>query len=312
MNSNSPEQTPSAEAPPDQGISLPESDPGYFYDPRVSAGQHGEIRLSPRVDAHCRCGGRSPYQIHERPDAEPIWCPCRFYRLQIVKVNRLIAASGIPERFRYRYMDDFLERYDGKAIAGASRLKEYLRPIVYYHAHEARRSGGSARGASPSHAASPTDAPPPKGFFLWGAPGTGKTFFSYIALNELIFHSARPGKFIGLSQKFFQTLRHTFDEDSSIHGQAMQIIERLSTVPYLVIDDFGVQRNTEWELEMLYNLIDARYADQRLTLVTTNQDPEEIKGLAEGRIHSRILEMCRIIHIVSEDFREHFRREDEV
>jgi len=71
-----------------------------------------------------------------------------------------------------------------------------------------------------------------------------------------------------------------------------------------VIDDFGVQRNTEWEMEILYNLIDARYANRRLTFVTTNQKADELKELAQGRIYSRFLEMCHIIHVDGYDFRE--------
>ena len=82
------------------------------------------------------------------------------------------------------------------------------------------------------------------------------------------------------------------------------MIEVLSNVPYLVIDDFGVQRNTEWEMEILYNLIDARYANRRLTFVTTNQKADELKELAQGRIYSRFLEMCHIIHVDGYDFRE--------
>ncbi len=305
MNSNSQP----TDRPTGQTLSLPESDPGYYYDPRVVAGQHGEIKLSPRVEAHCRCGGRPPYQIFESHHDEPVWCPCRPYRMKIRQVDRIIADSGIPERFRYKFLDNFQETYNGQPIPGAARLKEYLRPLIYRYAHEARsREAGSQAGSPVS-----TDAaPPPRGFLLHGKPGNGKTLFASTALNELIFHAVRPGKFIGLSRKFFQTLRHTFDTDSVIHGQAIPILETLSTVPFLVIDDFGVQRNTDWELEMLYNLVDARYADQHITIVTTNQNLDQIKELAEGRIYSRFLEMCYIIHITAPDYREYARKEEEI
>ena len=303
MNSNSPRNSPTAFP-----VRLPEGDPGYFYDREVVAGQHGEIRLSPGVEAHCRCGGLSPYQVFERPDAEPTWCPCRPYRTRIRQIGRLLSDSGIPERFRYKFWDDFHETApDGRPIPGASLLKGQVSTQIDRYAAARRPTGAS--GNRPGSRASHDQ---PKGFFLWGVPGNGKTLLACIALNELIFNCVQPGKFIGLSRKFFQTLRHTFDQESPIHGQAIPILETLSRVPFLAIDDFGVQRDTEWEVEMLYNLVDARYADNRLTFVTTNKSIEEVKDLAEGRIYSRFLEMCYIIHVQAPDYRQYSRKEYEI
>ncbi len=290
MNDSSPGTDPSPR------IELPGNDPGYFYDPRVTAGLHGEIRLSPRVEKHCRCGGRPPYQIFQRPDAEPTWCPCRRYRLKAQEISRLIGTSGIPGPFRYKFLDDFDENYEGKA----ANLKRQLRTQI----KSARRLNTShQRGAGP-------DANQPlRGYFLSGKPGVGKTYFSYVALNELIFHSGRPGKFISLSKTFFQTLRFAFDENSPMHGKSEAFLRTLGNVPFLVIDDFGVQRNTEWELEMLYNLVDTRYANRRFTIVTTNQDIENVKDLADGRIYSRFIEMCYIVRIHAPDYREQHKHE---
>lgn len=296
MNDN----LPKASSPHRTTLELPANDPGYFYDPTVTAGTHGEIRLSPRVEAHCRCGGAPPYQVFESPHSEPTWCVCRSYRTHIRNVNRLISQSGIPERFRYHFLDQFQESHKGTEIPGAARLKEHLRPLIY-RCTEAKRN----------HKAIDTNSSA-RGFLLWGEPGNGKTMFCCVALNELIFHSGQAGRFIGLSRKFFQTLRHTFDQDSPIHGQAIPIMETLSTVPFLVIDDLGVQRDTEWEVEMLYNLVDARYAEQRLTFVTTNKSIDEIKGLAGGRIYSRFLEMCHLIHVQAPDYREYSKIEYEI
>lgn len=284
-------------------IELPRSDPGYFYDPRVTAGLHGEIRLSPRVERHCRCGGKPPYQTFQRPDARPTWCPCRRYRMKTHDINRLIGNSGIPGPFRYKFLDDFYESYDGKPIGGAKQLKRQLRSLI----EKARDSN-----ASPDKDAQAVAVQPMRGYFLTGKPGVGKTYFSYVALNELIFHSGRPGRFISLSKAFFQTLRFAFDENSPMHGKSETFLRTLGNVPFLVIDDFGVQRNTEWELEMLYNLVDTRYANRRFTIVTTNQDIENVKDLAEGRLYSRFIEMCYVIRIKASDFREHARKEYEI
>jgi DNA replication protein DnaC len=264
-------------------IPLPAHDLGYYYDPKVEAGLHGSVKLSPEVEKYCQCKGKSPFMVYDPIRGEPTWCPCKPFRTKVYQISQYIKRSGIPAPFRYKFLSDFQERYEnGQPIPGANQIKLRLHTLID-DIHNGKESL--------------------KGFYLWGKPGGGKTYFSYVMLNELIFKFVKPGKFISLS-KSFQELRHTFDEGSETQGQAMTMIEMLSNVPYLVIDDFGVQRNTEWEMEILYNLIDARYANRRLTFVTTNQKIDELKQLAQGRIYSRFLEMCYIIQVIAPDFRE--------
>ena len=83
-------------------------------------------------------------------------------------------------------------------------------------------------------------------------------------------------------------------------------MDELINVPFLVIDDFGVQRNTEWESEMLYNLIDSRYAEERPIIITSNFNIDKFKEVANGRVYSRVLEMCKIIHLDLPDYRENY------
>lgn len=260
---------------------LAPNDLGYYYDPEVEAGLHGQVRLSRAIEQKCACGGQPPYMVFSAEDAEPVWCPCRRYRLRIKAVCRHIAESGIPAPFQYRFLGDFRTALGKSRLPAAEKLKMHLQALV-----DRCRNQSSI-----------------KGFYLWGNPGVGKTFFAYVALNELIFNTARPGKFISLSKQFFQVLRFALEEASPMHGRSESFLTTLYSVPFLVIDDFGVQRNTEWELEMLYNLIDTRYSHQRFTIITTNQDIERTKALAEGRLHSRLAEMCHLIHVTGPDHR---------
>ena len=270
-------------------VNLPPNDPGYYYDPKVEAGQHGEVRLSPVVQSACRCGGLMPYQVMG-PTGDPEWCVCRSYRMRISQIDQLIANAQIPARFRYKFLEDFDENSGGQPVRDIIKLK----------------------GMLSSEADSVVAGKPTKGFFLWGAPGTGKTYFSYIALNYLMFHTIRAGRFTSISSQFFQRIRDTFNEESMQHGQASTMIEALSHVPYLVLDDFGVQRNTDWEIEMLYNLLDARYANRRLTIITSNSSVHDLKDLASGRLYSRFVEMCHLVHLNAEDYRERGKSEVEI
>ena len=63
----------------------------------------------------------------------------------------------------------------------------------------------------------------------------------------------------------------------------------------MLIDDFGIERQSEFTLEQIYNLIDARYKSGKPTIITTNLTPEQLKNpknMAQRRIYDRINEMC--------------------
>ena len=65
--------------------------------------------------------------------------------------------------------------------------------------------------------------------------------------------------------------------------------------PLLVIDDFGMERGTEYALEQIYNIIDSRYRSRKPLIVTTNLTLTELKNpqdTAHARIYDRLLELC--------------------
>ena len=67
------------------------------------------------------------------------------------------------------------------------------------------------------------------------------------------------------------------------------------TYPLLVIDDFGMERGTEYALEQIYNIIDSRYRSRKPLIVTTNLTLTELKNpqdTAHARIYDRLLELC--------------------
>ena len=57
-----------------------------------------------------------------------------------------------------------------------------------------------------------------------------------------------------------------------------------------MIDDLGIERNTEYALEQVYNIIDARYTAGKPLIVTTNlhlDDIREPEDLAHERMDSK-------------------------
>ncbi|MBN1501660.1 MAG: ATP-binding protein [Spirochaetes bacterium] len=225
------------------------------------------------VKPSCRCGGEEPYFYTEEGKIKQ--CSCRDVRLRIAKINSIYKNSGIDKKFQWRFLNEFNVRNKND-----ERAKKAAYSIITRFPNIDR------------------------GLYLWGNPGTGKTFLSTIILTELIATHCVSGKFMKISRNFFGKLRSTFVEGSSMYGMASQIERELAEVDILVVDDFGIQRDSAWEQETLYNLVDARYEAEKFTIFTSNLDPGiAMKDLSEGRILSRIKEMCYIIEISGPDKR---------
>ena len=80
----------------------------------------------------------------------------------------------------------------------------------------------------------------------------------------------------------------------------------------LIIDDLGIERGTEYGLEMVFSIINARYESGRPTIITTNlslntlQNPED---LVHQRIYDRVLEMCIPVQFHGKSLRGALARE---
>ena len=85
------------------------------------------------------------------------------------------------------------------------------------------------------------------------------------------------------------------------------IVDKLCCYPLLVIDDFGMERGTEYALEQIYNIVDSRYRSRKPLIVTTNLTLDEIRhpqDTAHARIYDRLLEMCVPISCIGVSFRK--------
>jgi DNA replication protein DnaC len=256
---------------------------GVVFDSEVAVGRHGTLKLCTCVQELCRCGGQSPFQYWDE-ESRRQYCHCAARRRQLSRLGRLFSAADLPSRFRWKFRADFT--WSAPGGGSGLRVARNVRPVLDYLG-AVLEDGGEPR----------------RGYLLHGPPGTGKTLLACVILNELILHRGRPGRFLNLSRKYFQQLRDTYSAGSDQYGRTWQIMQELCEMPYLILDDFGVQRGTDWETEMLYDLVDARYADERLTVVTTNKPVAEIKQLSQGRIHSRLIEMCYIVDMEGDDYR---------
>jgi DNA replication protein DnaC len=74
-------------------------------------------------------------------------------------------------------------------------------------------------------------------------------------------------------------------------------------VPWLVVDDLGAERLTDWAAEVLFRVFNVRYAARAHTLVVSNVRPEEVP---EPRLRSRFLDVavCQVVPNGAKDYRQ--------
>lgn len=83
-----------------------------------------------------------------------------------------------------------------------------------------------------------------------------------------------------------------------------QLLSDLDQYEYLILDDLGAEKPTEWVLEILYVLVNNRYENLQKLIVTSNKSPQEIAEVVGDRIASRLREMCKTVKMTGEDQRQ--------
>jgi len=135
------------------------------------------------------------------------------------------------------------------------------------------------------------------GYLLWGGVGTGKSYFAGCIANALMEQE------VAVRMTNFALILN--DLTASFEGRN-EYITRFCRAPLLILDDFGMERGTEYSLEQVYNAIDSRYRSHRPLIVTTNlslKDLQHPQDTARARIYDRLLEMCAPIRFSGENFR---------
>lgn len=137
------------------------------------------------------------------------------------------------------------------------------------------------------------------GLLLMGPVGTGKSFLAGCIANALLEQGERV-----MMTNFSRIL----NELTNYQADKNQIVQDLVDYPLLIIDDLGIERNSGFALEQVYNVIDSRYCKMKPLIVTTNMGlhemREESQDIPHKRIYSRILEMCVPVYCGGADRRK--------
>ena len=160
-----------------------------------------------------------------------------------------------------------------------------------------------------------------KGLLFIGPSGVGKTHLAVAALKELI-KRGHAGLFCDY-RELLKEIQASYNPASE--STEMRILEPIRSVEILVLDDLGASKPSDWVRDIVAIVLNARYNENRTTIITTNYldnpvSEGETTRLPSGklvpaaredsleqrigtRMRSRLYEMCRTVEVLAPDFR---------
>lgn len=201
-------------------------------------------------------------------------------------VQRLFGGADIPWKMR-----DY--EFSSYPIHGDQRSMKAIQGFVRHHANG-------------------QDMENKRGLWLHSNPGYGKTSLAVCALKEVLRHG-NTGIFV-LTSEFFKRLRASFNAQARREAYSDELLDAIETVPWLVLDDVGVEKPTDYILEQMYGIVTLRMQNQRYTIFTSNFSPRDLgthwcknvpeNEIAGARIVERIKEYCAVIEVKGANLRE--------
>ncbi len=141
-----------------------------------------------------------------------------------------------------------------------------------------------------------------RGLWIQGDVGTGKTTLAML-VSKAALDAGRSVAIYSLP-RLLNLLRESMD---SAEGK-LDFMDRLTAVDLLHLDDLGAENQTDWVLEQLYSIVNARYEAEQAIVATTNLMPDELSDRLGARTVSRLVEICGdLIPLFGEDKRREFR-----
>lgn len=230
------------------------------------------------------------------------------------RAGRVLARARVPERYLHC---DFENYETDNEIEGAARDE-----IAAWNRSLAQAKLVVQKFASEFPLANE------HGLLLMGPCGVGKTHLAVAALKEIVLRGHG-----GLFHDYRELLKGIQDSyNTESQSTEMSVLEPVLQAEILVLDDMGSSKPSLWALETVGHILNTRYNEKRVTLLTTNyldtdaadngaaptansrvigmRAPAVEDSLTDRvgkRIRSRLYEMCRTIEISAPDYRKEIR-----
>lgn len=206
-------------------------------------------------------------------------CSCRAENV----VPRLVAAAGIPARYRHCRLGNFhvsssRARVDTQLLQARTVAQQYVDDFL-----QPGETGAVTFRNS--------------GLLFSGPPGVGKTHLAAGVLVELVERYRVHGAFVEFTSLIHQ-IQSTFDPGSP--ESKRQVLDPLMDAELLILDELGSQQPTPWVRDVLYLIINGRYTRRLPTIFTTNYRLEGL-GVTAPPLRATTLDRGRDAEPVREE-----------
>ena len=233
------------------------------------------------------------------------------------KTERALQRARVPERYRHCDFENYetdndIENVSREQMAAWNRSLAQAKLMVQRFADEF--PVGSEHG-----------------LLLMGPCGVGKTHLAVSAMKSIVLRG-HSGLFYDY-RELLKAIQDSYNPESQ--ATEMSVLEPVLKVEILVLDDVGSSKPSLWALETVGHVLNTRYNEKRVTLLTTNfldsdagsaagnstngAPPARVAGMRPPtiedsltervgkRIRSRLYEMCRTVEINAADYRKEIR-----
>ena len=225
-------------------------------------------------------------------------CDCRIQ----ARSHALLSSARIPKRYEHCELSEFDTRYEG---AHSTQEKALLEARMFVEQYPVESTG----------------------LLLIGPVGVGKTHLAVGIMKELILKKGIACLFYDY-RELLKQIQNSYND--SVKATELEVLRPVFDTEVLILDELGAVKPTEWVWDTVSLVLNTRYNDNRTTIITTNypddvgQDPyanpasefaraqkaarrETLGDRIGERMRSRLHEMCRIIKLDGQDFRQKFR-----
>ena len=234
----------------------------------------------PTLMACVKCGGSGWEPVAATGTVRR--CQCT----EFARVERLLAEARIPKRYQHCDLESYeIDNDSHDSQKSAKRdIQHFLEkyPVIEV------------------------------GLLLLGTCGVGKTHLAVALLRQVILEKGDGGLFYD----FRDLLREIQASWNSVSQTSeFEVLRPVLDANILVLDELGANKPTEWVRDTIAHIINCRYNDKKLTIFTSNYldspskpGEETLTDRIGTRLRSRLYEMCKIVEIRGEDYRQTIKK----